>query len=163
MYRMFFSCPPPPYSGPQTGPSLLWKSSKFGYCPSILRALIFQWGASLSTFSDHEGGQSWTLTLFWNWLLTGLHCRPVSNQFEEKNVRVQDWPPLCDWKKLECSDWPPLEKLKSLDWEGTGSVLRTFSIWGGQSEDLHWHSILRQFRGGPVEAILGGGPVWRNF
>ena len=26
----------------------------------------------------------------------------------------------------------------------------------GQSEDLHWHSILRQFRGGPVEAILGG-------
>ena len=72
------------------------------------------------------------------------------------NVRVQDWLPLCDWKKLKCSDWPPLEKLKSLDWEGTGSVLRTFSIWGGQSEDLHWHSILRQFRGGPVEAILGG-------
>ena len=95
--------------------------------------------------------------VFFNWPPPEFaKCRPVSNQFE-KIVRVQDWPPLCDCKKLKCSDWPPLYKLKSLDWEGTGSVLRTFSIWGGQSQNLHWHSILSQFRGGPVEAILGGG------
>ena len=69
---------------------------------------------------------------FFNWPPPEFaNCRPVSNKFKEKNVRVQDWLPLCDWKKLKCSDWPPLEKLKSLDWEGAGSVLRTLSIWGG--------------------------------
>ena len=77
--------------------------------------------------------------VFFNWPPPEFaKCRLVSNQFE-KNVRVQDWPPLCDWKNLKCLDWPPLEKLKSLDWEGTGSLLRFFSVWGGQSEDLHWH------------------------
>ena len=35
-------------------------------------------------------------------------CRPVSNQFE-KTLKVQDWPSLFDWDKLECSDCPPLK------------------------------------------------------
>ena len=49
--------------------------------------------------------------VFFNWTPPEFaKCRPVSNQFE-KNVRVQDWPPLGDRKKLKCSDWPPLKKI----------------------------------------------------
>ena len=40
--------------------------------------------------------------VFFNWPPPEFaKCRPVSNIFE-KYVRVQDWPPLFDWKKLKC-------------------------------------------------------------
>ena len=68
-------------------------------------------GPVWALFSDHEGGQSWTLTLFWNWGLTGRHFfisggGLVIKNTLYKNIRIQGrehW----DCKPKQCTSFRP--------------------------------------------------------